>query len=271
MTAGLEGGVLGGLTDEQRQRYSRHLAIPDLGEDGQGRLTAASVLVVGVGGLGSPAALYLAAAGVGRLGLVDVDVVETSNLQRQVLHFTSDVGRPKTESAAEKLAALNPEVELVTHQECFSRETAVGLVDAYDVVVTAVDNFPTRFLLNDVCVLRERTLVEAAILRFAGLAMTIRGGSSACYRCVFPEVPEHDDEQSPARAGVFGPLAGLMGCLQACEAIKVITGVGQPLYDRLLQVDVAGMSFQEVAVARDPGCAVCGATPRIRGVAEAGS
>jgi molybdopterin/thiamine biosynthesis adenylyltransferase len=261
----------GGLTDEQRQRYSRHLSIPELGEEGQARLAAASVLVVGLGGLGSPVALYLAAAGVGRLGLVDVDVVETSNLQRQVLHFTNDVGRPKTESALAKLAALNPEVELVPHQVCFSRETAAKLVDAYDVIVTAVDTFATRFLLNDVCVLRGRTLVEAAILRFTGLAMTIRGGESACYRCVFPEVPSGEAVQSPAEAGVFGPLAGLMGCLQACEVVKVVTGAGRPLFDRLLQVDAAAMSFHEVAVDRDPGCPVCGERPRITDLDGAGT
>ncbi|MBN2204725.1 MAG: ThiF family adenylyltransferase [Thermoleophilia bacterium] len=270
MTAGA-GRTPCGLTDEQRRRYSRHLAIPELGEEGQARLAAASVLVVGLGGLGSPVALYLAAAGVGRLGLVDMDVVETSNLQRQVLHFTDDVGRPKTASAAAKLAALNPEVELVPHQVRFSRETAAALVDAYDVVVTAVDNFPARFLLNDVCVLRRRTLVEAAILRFTGLAMTVRGGETACYRCVFPEMPEDDAAGSPAAAGVFGPLAGLMGCVQACEVVKVLTGAGSPLYGRLLQVDVAAMSFHEVAVDRDPGCPVCGERPRITGLAAAGT
>ena len=260
-----------GLTEEQRRRYSRHLAIPEIGEEGQARLAAASVLVVGLGGLGSPVALYLAAAGVGRLGLVDVDVVEISNLQRQVLHSTNDVGRTKTESAAAKLAALNPEVELVAHQVRFSRETAAELVDAYDVVVTAVDNFPARFLLNDVCVLRRRTLVEAAILRFTGLAMTIRGGETACYRCVFPEVPSDGAGQSPAEAGVFGPLAGLMGCVQACEVVKVLTGAGRPLYGRLLQVDAAEMSFLEVAADRDPGCPVCGVRPRITDLATAGS
>jgi molybdopterin/thiamine biosynthesis adenylyltransferase len=265
------GGASPGLSDEQRRRYSRHLAIPELGEEGQARLAASSVLVVGLGGLGSPVALYLAAAGVGRLGLVDADVVETSNLQRQVLHFTDDVGRPKTASATAKLAALNPEVELVPHQVRFSRATAAALVDAYDVVVTAVDNFPARFLLNDVCVLRRRTLVEAAILRFTGLAMTVRGGETACYRCVFPEMPEDDAAGSPAAAGVFGPLAGLMGCVQACEVIKVLTGAGSPLYGRLLQVDAAAMSFHEVAVDRDPGCPVCGERPRITGLAAAGT
>jgi len=261
----------GPLSEEQRRRYSRHLVIPELGEEGQAKLASSSVLVVGLGGLGSPVALYLAAAGVGRLGLLDVDEVEVSNLQRQVLHFTSDVGRAKTESAAAKLAALNPEVELVPHRLCFSRETASELVDGYDVVVTAVDNFPARFLLNDVCVLRRRTLVEAALLRFTGLAMTIRGGETACYRCVFPEPPASDVADSSAATGVFGPLAGLMGCVQACEVIKVLTGAGRPLYGRLLQVDAAEMSFHEVAVDRDPRCPVCGERPRITDPAGAGT
>lgn len=247
------------LTEAQRLRYSRHLAIPELGEQGQAKLAAASVLVVGLGGLGSPVALYLAAAGVGRLGLLDVDVVEPSNLQRQVLHFTSDVGRPKTESAAAKLAALNPEVELVPHRVHFSSETAAEVVGGYDVVVTAVDNFAARLVLNEVCVRQRRILVEAAILRFTGLAMTIRGGETACYRCVFPEMPSDEAGPSAAEAGVFGPLAGLMGCVQACEAVKVVTGTGRPLYGRLLQVDAAEMTFHEVAVERDPQCPVCGA------------
>ncbi len=250
------------LTEAQRLRYSRHLAIPELGEEGQAKLAAASVLVVGLGGLGSPAALYLAAAGIGRLGLLDADVVEPSNLQRQVLHFTGDVGRPKTESAAEKLAALNPEVELVPHRLRFGAETAAEVVRGYDVVVTAVDNFAARLVLNEVCVRGRRTLVEAAILRFTGLAMTISGGETACYRCVFPEMPSDDAGPSPAQAGVFGPRAGLMGCVQACEAVKVVTGVGRPLYGRLLQVDAADLTFHEVAVERDPQCPVCGAQAR---------
>lgn len=258
------------LTEAQRLRYSRHLAIPELGEEGQARLAAASVLVVGLGGLGSPVALYLAAAGVGRLGLLDVDVVEYSNLQRQVLHFTSDLGRPKTESAAAKLAALNPEVELVQHRLRFSSETAADVVGGYDVVVTAVDNFAARLVLNEVCVRQRRTLVEAAILRFTGLAMTIRGGETACYRCVFPELPSDKLGPSPAEAGIFGPLAGLMGCVQACEVVKVVTGTGRPLFGRLLQVDVADMTFQEVAVERDPQCPVCGAEARGTGGGAAG-
>lgn len=251
------------LSPEDRERYARHLVIPELGEAGQEKLAAASVVVVGVGGLGSPAAYYLAAAGVGRLGLVDADAVELSNLQRQVLHTTNDLGRRKVESAAEKLRALNPGVRVETHDVRFCAATAEELLRDYDVVVTGVDNFPARFLLNDACVLLGKTLVEGAILQFVGLAMTIRGGETACYRCVFPEMPAPGSSPSPAEAGVFGPVPGTIGSIQACEAIKVITGVGEPLYDRLLQYDAAALSFQEVAVAREPACPVCGAAPTI--------
>lgn len=256
------------LSAEDRQRYARHLVIPELGEAGQEKLAAASVVVVGVGGLGSPAAYYLAAAGVGRLGLVDADAVELSNLQRQVLHTTNDLGRRKVESAAEKLHALNPRVRVETHDVRFSAATAEAVLRDYDVVVTGVDNFPARFLLNDACVLLRKTLVEGAILQFVGLAMTIRGGETACYRCVFPEMPPPGSSPSPAEAGVFGPVPGTIGSIQACEAIKVITGVGEPLYDRLLQYDAAALSFQEVAVAREPTCPVCGLTPSITSLVD---
>ena len=256
------------LTAEERERYARHLVIPELGEEGQEKLAAASVLIVGAGGLGSPAAYYLAAAGVGRLGLVDADVVELSNLQRQVLHTTNDLGRRKVESAAEKLRALNPGVQLELHDTRFSAATAEALLDGYDVVVTGVDNFPSRFLLNDACVLLRKTLVEGAILRFIGLAMTIRGGETACYRCVFPEMPAPGSSPSPAEAGVFGPVPGTIGSIQACEAIKVITGFGEPLFDRLLQYDASALSFQEVAISREPSCPVCGTTPTITSLAD---
>jgi molybdopterin/thiamine biosynthesis adenylyltransferase len=259
------------LSDAERQRYARHLVIPEIGEEGQAKLAAASVAVVGVGGLGSPAALYLAAAGVGRLGLIDCDAVELSNLQRQVLHSTDDLGRRKVESAAEKLHALNPGVELTLHDERFSAATAERVLAGYDVVVTGVDNFPARFLLNDACVLLGKTLVEGAILRFVGLAMTIRGGETACYRCVFPEMPEPGSTPSPVEAGVFAPVPGTIGTIQACEAIKVITGFGEPLYDRLLQYDAWGLTFQEIALTREPTCPVCGEAPRITSLAEAGT
>ncbi len=219
---------------------------------------------MGAGGLGSPALLYLAAAGVGRLGIVDHDVVELSNLNRQTLHTTADVGRPKTESAAEKLHALNPEVRLDLHQVAFAADTAAELVAGYDVVITAVDNFASRFLLNDACVLGHKTLVEGAILRFVGLAMTIKGGESACYRCVFPERPADGALPGGGQAGVFGPVPGVIGAVQAIEAIKVICGFGAPLYNRLLQFDATDLTFQETPIARDPDCPVCGANATIK-------
>lgn len=251
------------LRDDERERYGRHLIIPELGDEGQERLKASGVLVVGTGGLGSPALLYLAASGVGRLGLVDSDRVELSNLQRQTLHATADVGREKTRSAAEKLRALNPHVKLEQHQVRLDASNARELVRGYDLVVTAVDNFPTRFLLNDTCVLERKTLVEGAILRFTGLAMTIKGGETACYRCLFPDVPHPESVPTTGEAGVFGPVPGIIGAVQAAEAIKVLVGFGRPLYNRLLQIDVADMSFHEVEVAREPGCPVCGEHPTI--------
>jgi molybdopterin/thiamine biosynthesis adenylyltransferase len=259
------------LTDDQRRRYDRHLVIPDLGEAGQAKLAAARVLVVGAGGLGSPALYYLAAAGVGTLGVLDGDVVELSNLQRQILHTTDDIGRPKVASAAEKLRALNPDVDVVEHHLHLDTGTVGAVLAGYDVVVNAVDNFAARYLLNDACVLLEKTLVEGAILRYGGLAMTIGGGQTACYRCVFPEVPHDEGVASPAQAGVFGPVPGVIGSLQAGEVIKVVTGVGVPLYDRLLEYDAHEQRFHEVRVMREPACPVCGTAPTITSLAEAGS
>jgi len=251
------------LSDDQRERYGRHLIIPEIGERGQERLRRGSVLVVGAGGLGSPVLLYLAAAGVGRLGVLDSDVVELSNLQRQILHSLEDLGRAKTESAAEALLALNPDVAVERHQTRFDVSNARELVRGYDVVIDAVDNFDSRFLLNDACVLERKTLVEGAILRFTGLALTIRGGETACYRCLFPRSPQPGEAPTTAEAGVFGPVPGVIGVVQAAEAIKVLVGFGRPLYDRLLQVDLADMTFAEVEVARDPACPVCGERPTI--------
>lgn len=246
-----------------RERYARQLVIPEIGEAGQAALGRASVLVVGAGGLGSPVLLYLAAAGVGRVGIVDADVVDHSNLQRQVIHSTPDIGRVKTESAAQKLTALNPSVEVERHHLLLDQHTVAGLVADYDVIVTAVDNLVARYLLNDACVLQGKPLVEGAILRFFGTAMTILGGRSACYRCLFPRRPALDAASSPAEAGVFGPVAGAIGAIQAAEAVKVLLGIGRPLVDRLLQYDALDMSFTEIAVSRDPACPVCGEHPRI--------
>jgi len=257
------------MRDELTWRYARHLMMPELGAEAYERLQAGRVLVVGAGGLGSSALFYLAAAGVGHLGIVDHDVVELSNLQRQILHATPDLGRPKTESAAEKLRALNPEVDIVCHQTRFCEENAAELVGSYDVVVTGVDNFPTRYLLNDACVLQRKTLVEGGIVRFSGMAITIDGGKSACYRCLFPTPPPDGRVKCSAETGVFGPAAGIVGVIQASEAIKVLAGIGEPLYNRLLSIDLLQMDFAETPIQRDPNCPICGDHPTITELHEA--
>ncbi|NLE21489.1 MAG: HesA/MoeB/ThiF family protein [Actinobacteria bacterium] len=256
------------ISGRERQRYDCQLVLKEVGERGQEALRSGSVLVVGAGGLGAPVLFYLVAAGVGRVGIVDDDVVELSNLQRQVLFTTADVGRPKAGVAAERLAALNPDVTL---EPCASRlraATAPGLIDRYDVVVTAVDNFPARYLLNDACVLARKTLVDGAVLRTTGLAMTVKGGETACYRCVFPEPPPPAGVVSCSEAGVLGPVPGLIGSIQALEVIKVMTGVGRPLYDRLLQYDGGSMTFSEVSLERSPSCPVCGESPTVTGLVD---
>lgn len=256
------------VSARERQRYDCQLVLREVGERGQQALRAGSVLVVGAGGLGSPVLYYLAAAGVGRIGIVDDDVVELSNLQRQVLFTTADIGRMKAEVAAERLAALNPDV---TPEPCTSRlraATALDLIGRYDIVVTAVDNFPTRYLLNDACVLLRKTLVDGAVLRMTGLAMTVKGGETACYRCLFPEPPPPAGVISCSEAGVLGPIPGLIGSIQALEVIKVLTGAGRPLHDRLLQYDGGAMRFTEVAVERAPSCPVCGDRPTVTELAD---
>lgn len=256
------------ITGRERQRYDCQLVLKDIGERGQDALRAGSVVVVGAGGLGAPVLYYLTAAGVGRIGVVDDDVVELSNLQRQVLFTTADVGRPKAEVAAERLVALNPEVTLEPRASRLDAATAFSVIDRYDVVVTAVDNFPTRYLLNDACVLRRKTLVDGAVLRMTGLAMTIKGGETACYRCLFPEPPPPAGVISCSEAGVLGPIPGLIGSIQALEVIKVLTGAGRPLYDRLLQYDGGAMTFTEVEVGRVPSCPVCGERPTVTGLVD---
>ena len=256
------------MRDDGARRYERHLLMPELDGVAHERLRAGRVLVVGAGGLGSAALYYLAAAGVGRLGIVDNDVVELGNLQRQILYTTADLGRPKTESAAEKLRALNPEVEVVPYRVRFDRDNAFDLIGGYDVIVTAVDNFPARYLLNDACVLAGKTLVDASVLRFSGMAMTIRGGETACYRCLFPEQPPKGRVPGSADIGIFGPTAGMFGVVQATEVLKVLAGFGRPLYDRLLTADLLGMTFEETAIERDPDCPVCGAHPTITTLRE---
>ena len=252
--AGLPVESRSSLTEAQRERYSRHLLIPEVGESGQSRLLSASVLLIGAGGLGSPAALYLAAAGVGRLGIVDDDVVDASNLQRQVLHSTERIGLPKTESARRTLTALNPDVNVVEHRVRFSRENALTLVQAYDLVVDGSDNFATRYLVNDACVILKKAQIHGSIFRFDGQATTFLPGGP-CYRCLFPEPPPPELAPSCAEAGVLGVLPGMIGMVQAVEAVKLILGKGEPLAGRLMLYDALEQRFREVRYGRDPSCA----------------
>jgi len=252
------------LDEAQRERYSRHVLIPEVGLAGQRRLLEASVLVVGAGGLGSPALLYLAAAGIGRLGFVDDDVVDASNLQRQVLHSTGALGEPKVESAEERIRGLNPDVEPVGYQERLSPETIDRILgDGWDVVVDGADNFPTRYLLNDASVWQGVPAVHGSIFRFEGQVTVFAPGSGPCYRCLFPQPPPPELAPSCAEGGVLGVLPGVIGSLQGTEALKLVLGIGEPLIGRLLLFDALGASFTEVAVRRDPACPVCGDEPTI--------
>jgi molybdopterin/thiamine biosynthesis adenylyltransferase/rhodanese-related sulfurtransferase len=246
------------IAADELQRYARHLALPHVGEQGQSRLRNASVLIIGLGGLGSPAALYLAAAGVGRLGLLDHDTVALHNLQRQILHGTADVGRAKTESARARLEALNPHVALDTWQLVLTRENARGIVADYDVVIDGTDRFATRYLVNDACVLERKPLVQASVHRFEGQLSVFSTADGPCYRCLHPEPPPAGSVPSCEEGGVLGVLPGLLGTLQATEAIKLILGIGEPLVGRLLVIDALSMRMREMRFARDRACAWCG-------------
>jgi sulfur-carrier protein adenylyltransferase/sulfurtransferase len=252
------------LSAEELQRYSRHLLMPEVTSEGQKRLKAARVLCIGAGGLGSPSALYLAAAGVGTIGIVDFDVVDLSNLQRQILHGTKDVGRRKLDSARDRLRDINPEIEIELHQCRFSSDNAREIVSKYDVVVDGSDNFATRYLSNDVCVFEQKPNVYGSIFRFEGQTSVFAphlGGP--CYRCLFPEPPPPDSVPNCAQAGVLGVLPGIIGTLQAIEAIKLIVGVGEPLIGRLLHFDALKVKFRELTLRRDAQCPVCGENPTI--------
>jgi adenylyltransferase/sulfurtransferase len=251
------------LTPGELLRYARHLVLPEFGLEGQRRLKAARVLCVGAGGLGSPVALYLAAAGVGTLGLVDFDVVEASNLQRQILHGTPDVGRPKVESARDRLFAINPEVIVELHHVRLTSANALDLVSRYDVIVDGADNFPTRYLVNDACVLAGKPDAYGAIFRFEGQASVFATKDGPCYRCLFPEPPPPGEVPSCAEAGVLGVLPGLIGTIQATETIKLVAGIGEPLIGRLMVYDALRMSFDELKLRKDPDCPVCGTHPTV--------
>src|SRR5215472_5269906 len=251
------------LTPAEIQRYARHLIMPEVAMAGQKRLKAARVLCIGTGGLGSPLSLYLAAAGVGTLGLADFDVVDVSNLQRQVIHFTTDVGRPKIESAQEKLQAINPDLAIRRHEHPVDSSNAMELFADYDVIVDGTDNFPTRYLVNDACVLLGKPNVYGSIFRFDGQATVFFPPEGPCYRCLYPEPPPPGEVPSCAEGGVLGILPGLIGCIQATEAVKLILGKGQLLLGRLLLYDALAMSFREFKVRRNPKCPVCGDQPTI--------
>jgi len=262
--AGLPIEAPGELDDAQRTRYSRHILIPEIGVAGQSRLLAASVLVVGAGGLGSPAALYLAAAGVGRLGIVDDDLVDESNLQRQVLHSTAALGEPKVESAEQRIRGLNPDVEVVAYRERLTSENIDQVLDeGWEVIVDGADNFPTRYLLNDASVWHGIPVVHGSIFRFEGQATVFSPGVGPCYRCLFPQPPPPELAPSCAEGGVLGVLPGVIGSIQGSETLKLVLGIGEPLVGRLLLYDALAGSFDEVSVRRDPNCPVCGDSPTI--------
>ena len=252
------------LEPDQRRRYSRHLLIPELGEAGQRRLLESSVLLIGAGGLGSPASLYLAAAGVGTLGIVDDDVVDESNLQRQIAHSTQRLGDPKVESARDTLTALNPDVEVKTFNERLSSENIDRILgEGWDVIVDGADNFPTRYLVNDASVWHGIPVVHGSIYRFEGQATVFQPGEGPCYRCLFPTPPPPELAPSCAEGGVLGVLPGVIGSLQANETIKLLAGIGEPLVGRLLLFDALSATFTEVALRRDPDCPVCGEHPTV--------
>ena len=251
------------LSNDEILRYSRHLIMPEVGMEGQQKLKAARVLCVGTGGLGSPLALYLAAAGVGTLGLVDFDVVDLTNLQRQIIHTTADVGRPKLDSAAEKLAAINPFVNVRKFETKLSSANALDIIREFDIVADGTDNFPTRYLVNDACVLTGRPNVYASIFHFEGQASVFAAERGPCYRCLYPEPPPPGLVPSCAEGGVLGILPGLLGVIQATEVIKLILGSGEPLIGRLLLVDALAMRFRELRLRKNPECPVCGANPTI--------
>jgi len=256
------------LSQAEIQRYSRHLIMPEVAIEGQRRLKASKVLCVGTGGLGAPLTLYLAAAGVGTIGLVDFDVVDVSNLQRQIIHFTSDVGRPKVTSAQEKLQAINPDLNVIRHEHPLDSSNALQIFADYDVIVDGTDNFPTRYLVNDACVLLGKPNVYGSIFRFDGQASVFFPPHGPCYRCLYPVPPPPDLVPNCAEGGVLGILPGLIGVVQATETVKLLLGTGRPLAGRLLLYDALEMSFRELQVRRNPKCPICGPNPTITGLID---
>jgi molybdopterin/thiamine biosynthesis adenylyltransferase/molybdopterin converting factor small subunit len=259
----MAGGATGSrFTPEQAVRYSRHIILPEIGGVGQRKLLNAKVVLIGAGGLGSPTALYLAAAGVGTLGIVDFDSVDLSNLHRQIIHGHRNIGRPKVESAADTLRDVNPDVKVVAHTEALTSENAMEILGQYDIIVNGCDNFATRYLVNDAAYLLKKPLVDGSIFRFEGQATVFMPGKG-CYRCLFPAPPPPGAVPSCAEAGVLGALPGMIGVVQATETVKLILGIGEPLVNRLMLYDALAMEFREVKIRRDPECPLCGDTPTI--------
>jgi molybdopterin/thiamine biosynthesis adenylyltransferase len=256
------------MSAEQKERYSRHIKVPEVGEAGQVRLLESKVLLVGAGGLGCPAGLYLAAAGVGTLGIADFDVVDLSNLQRQVLHTNDSVGEKKTASAEKRIRALNPDVKVVRHDERLEAANVMDVIAPYDLIIDGCDNFSTKYLINDAAVLAGKTSVYGSILRFEGQMSVFVPRQGPCYRCLFPEATPAEMAPSCDEAGVLGVLPGVVGLIQATEAVKILLGKGEPLRGRLLTYDALAMTFREYKVRRDPRCAVCGDAPTIREVSD---
>jgi molybdopterin/thiamine biosynthesis adenylyltransferase len=250
------------FTEDQINRYSRHILLQDVGVEGQEKISKGKVLVVGAGGLGAPVAFYLAAAGVGKIGVIDGDVVDLSNLQRQIIHFTEDVGRPKVVSAKEKISRLNPDVEVTTYQTLLTAENAAEIIGGYDFVVDGTDNFPVKFLINDACVMLGKPFSHGGILRFDGQTLTYVPGA-ACYRCLFHAPPPPNAVPTCSQAGVLGAIAGMLGTIQAAEALKFLTGVGELLTNRLLSFNAKTMNFRTIKTKRSDKCPVCGSHPTI--------
>lgn len=251
------------FTDEQIERYSRHIILKEVGGKGQKKLLDGKVMVIGAGGLGAPIALYLAAAGVGTIGIADADVVDLSNLQRQVIHFTPDVGKPKVESAREKMEAINPDVTVRTYQEWISAANIARIIADYDFVIDGTDNFAAKFLINDACVLAGKPYSHGGILQFVGQTMTIQPGESPCYRCIFPAPPPKDAIPTCSQAGVIGVLPGVIGTIQATEAIKFLLGKGELLTGHIMMYDALEMNFRKVKLNRNRKCPVCGENPTV--------
>lgn len=251
------------FTDDQIQRYSRHILLQDVGVEGQEKIHNGKVLIIGAGGLGAPIAFYLAAAGVGTIGIIDGDVVDLSNLQRQIIHFTADVDKPKVQSAKEKINQLNPDVNVITYQTLFTAENAFDIIKDYDFIVDGTDNFPVKFLINDACVLAKKPFSHGGILRFDGQTLTYVPGS-ACYRCLFHSPPPPDAVPTCSQAGVLGAIAGMLGTIQAAEVLKYLTGVGDLLTNRLLMFNAKKMEFRTVTAKPTDDCPVCGSHPTVK-------